>query len=197
MALVVRRVRGRLPRALVVAAEHRRHPPLAGGTRRGVGRAQEDADARVRIHGAHRRARLVPGCGRRGVAWLTRGRAARNVERRRVPARLRTAREPAPALAAAGADPHAGCDRGADGGDQRAGRGGSRPGADGKHGRGPRDRAPFVGRDPDRHARLDRRRPRRRRRNGSFRSDGLSSGRARSRRSSATRSGRCSPRWAR
>ena len=66
--------------------------------------------------------------------------AARNVERRRVPARLRAAGEPAPALAAAGAEPHAGRDRRADVGDERGRRGGARAAADGEHGRRARDR---------------------------------------------------------
>ncbi len=63
VAVVVHRLRRRLPRALVGAADHRRDPPLASGTRRGVGRAQADADARARVDGADRRARLVGGRG--------------------------------------------------------------------------------------------------------------------------------------
>ena len=61
MAVLVRRLRRRIPRPLVGAADHRRDPPLARRASGGIGGAKADADARVRRDGADRRARLLAG----------------------------------------------------------------------------------------------------------------------------------------
>ena len=61
VADLVRRLRLRVPRPLVGAADDRRDTPLACRSNRGVGGAEADADARLRCHGADRCARLLAG----------------------------------------------------------------------------------------------------------------------------------------